>query len=121
MFSDTFVNEDEMINVMGVLEETLPVVPETISVYAPGGAECATLKVSIEDPEASRELGWKLASTPVGRPERERATVPANPFCSPTTIPSVLPAPRSTVRPLGEAERLKPMEGSIVTVTDALL
>ena len=58
-------------------------VPVTVMVKFPDGAEgpTATLSPVVADAPASRRVDWaRLALTLAGTPERERETVPVNPF-----------------------------------------
>ena len=56
-----------------------PNVPVMVSVLVPGVAFEATVKrISLLDVAG---FGWKVAVTPLGRPEMERLTLFENPYC----------------------------------------
>ena len=79
----------------------------------------ATVRPSVETPEV-REAGLKAAVTPVGRPERERAMVPANPFSGVTVTVKFPPAPNEIVCEPGAAVTLKSGGGLTIRITAAV-
>ena len=65
-----------------MLTVRLPDLPVTVTVLCPMVAELLAVKVSMLFPVVG--LGRKAAATPLGRPETERLTLPANPYCGDT-------------------------------------
>jgi len=63
---------------MGVVAVWLPEVPVMITLYCPRVAELLAAKVSVLLPVVG--FGEKDAVTPLGRPDAERVTLPANPY-----------------------------------------
>jgi len=57
----------------------LPDFPVIVTLYCPRAAELLAISVSTLDPVVG--FGEKDAVTPLGRPDAERVTLPANPFC----------------------------------------
>ena len=57
----------------------LPDVPVTVKGYCPMAAELLAVSVSMLIPVVG--FGFHNAVTPVGRPETEKLTLPANPYC----------------------------------------
>jgi len=64
--------------VMGVVAVWLPEVPVMITLYCPRVAELLAAKVNVLLPVVG--FGEKDAVTPLGRPDAERVTLPANPY-----------------------------------------
>ena len=58
----------------------MPEVPVIVTVYCPRLAELLACTVNVLIPVAVG-FGEKDAVTPLGRPDAERVTLPANPFC----------------------------------------
>jgi hypothetical protein len=59
----------------------LVLVPVTVIVYVPAAApDEPTAKVRVEEPAPVMDVGLKLAVTPVGRPDADRAIAESNPF-----------------------------------------
>ena len=56
----------------------LPEVPVRVAVYCPTGAELLAVSVSVLLPVVG--FGMKDPVTPVGSPDTERVTLPANPY-----------------------------------------
>ena len=61
--------------------------------------------------------GLKDAVTPRGRPEADKLTLPAKPFCGVTVIVDITFAPRARLKEFGEAERAKFAAGVTVRET----
>jgi hypothetical protein len=83
----------------------LPEAPWITIENVPIGALLAADKVSVL--VAVVLLGLKDAVTPRGRPEADKLTLPAKPFCGVTVIVDVTFAPRARLNEFGEAERAK--------------
>src|SRR5579862_577474 len=83
-----------------------------VTVAAPGTAEALAVRVSVLVVVVG--FGAKAASTPVGRLDAARLTLPLNPFCPVTVIVLVTPKPAgTTVRLLGEAPSVKLGTGAV--------
>ena len=75
------------------------------------------MSVSVLLPEPVKLVGLNDVVTPFApSSEADRFTVPANPLSTVTVIVPVLLAPRSVLRRLGDAERLKLGCGGALTV-----
>jgi hypothetical protein len=57
-------------------------VPVIVSVVVPGTAELVVVNVRLLVPVVG--FGFQSAVTPLGRPDTEKVTFPANPFCAVT-------------------------------------
>ena len=96
----------------------LPYVPVTVTVAGPVAATLLARRVNVLEPLAG--LGLNNAVTPLGRPERERLTLPVKPFCGARVI-AVMPLPPcGMLKPLGDAESVKFGPGFTVTETVAV-
>jgi hypothetical protein len=91
----------------------LPEVPLIVIVEVP--ALALPLAVNVRLLVDAAELGLNDAVTPVGSPEAVKFTVPAKPFCGAIVTVVELLAPWTTVRLLGDADRLK--LGATLTVS----
>ena len=82
----------------------LPDEPVTVTVLVPGGA--VLLAVNVNVLVLVVLLGLNNAVTPLGRPDADKLTLPLKPFRGVTVMVLVPLAPWTTVRLLGEAERV---------------
>ena len=82
----------------------LPDEPATVTVLVPGGA--VLLAVNVNVLVLVVLLGLNNAVTPLGRPDADKLTLPLKPFRGVTVMVLVPLAPWTTVRLLGEAERV---------------
>jgi hypothetical protein len=80
---------------------TVPEVPVTTIVAAPGAAAAFAVKVRMLIPAAGPRVNEAL--TPAGRPAAERATIPLKPFRAPTVILVLALVPGPRLRLVGEA------------------
>jgi hypothetical protein len=76
----------------------------TVTLYCPRLAELLAVNVSVLPPVVG--FGEKEAVTPLGRPEAERLTVPANPFWGFTLMEVVPEAPWPMLMPPPESVKL---------------
>jgi hypothetical protein len=83
----------------------IPEVPVTVTVAVPAVAELAATSVRVL--AAAVLAGLNDAVTPLGRPDAARLTLPLKPFCGPTVRVLTPLFPCATLRPLGDAVRLK--------------
>lgn len=129
--ADTEVGEAEMVK-LGVgaavtvrltvdVCVTPPPVPVTVIVYVPVAVVGATAKVSVEVPEpgAAMGLGLKVAVTPVGWPDADKATAELKPFKTALVIVDEPLFPCITETEAGEGERVK--LGDVGAPTSALI
>jgi len=83
-------------------------VPVTVRVYVPRATEALTVIVNVDvadPPEGGvTEVGLKVAVTPVGAPETDKATAELKPFREVTVMVDVPEAPCTIVREAGEAD-----------------
>src|SRR5690242_12733248 len=101
-----------MVSEIGVDVTRVPETPLTVIETVPGAAVLSTAKVSVLLPVVL--LGLKEAVTPLGRPEADKLTLPANPFCGATvTVLVAVPSCRM-VNAAGNAD--KPKVGPGVTL-----
>ncbi len=100
---------------------TPPPVPVTVIVYVPVAVVEATAKLSVDVPEpgAAMGLGLKVAVTPVGWPDADKATAELKPFKTALVIVDEPLFPCTTETELGEAEREK--LGVVEAPTSALI
>jgi hypothetical protein len=66
--------------------DRLPLVPEIVRVYVPGGVVVAVETVSVEFPESVTDVGLKFAVAPVRNPLTLRFTVPVKPIRAPIVV-----------------------------------
>ena len=97
-----------------------PLVPVTVNTNVPRGVLPVVLTVIVELPGATTELGAKVAVAPVGRPELESVTVPANPPCEETVTVYGVDLPRFTVLEEGLTDSAKDGRTLTTSVTDAV-
>lgn len=103
-------------------EVVLPKVPElpvTVIVTVPVVA--VPLAVNVNVLVLAVLAGLKDAVTPGGRPDADKLTLPLKPFCGVTVIVLVPVAPCTTVKVLGDAERVKFGFGAAFTVRDSVV
>ena len=95
--------------------ETDPDVPEMVTVEVPVAAVALAVRVRMLLPD----VGFvpKLAVTPLGRPDAERFTLPANPPSSVTEMVSVALPPGTMLREGLAGARVKPCVVFAVTVS----
>jgi hypothetical protein len=62
-----------------VVAVRLPEVPVIVTVVVPGVAELPAVNVKTLVPVVG--FGFQRAVTPLGKPDTERVTLPANPYC----------------------------------------
>jgi len=86
-----------------------PEIPVTVTVETVVAARLLAVKVSTLVPVV--EFGLNEAVTPLGRPDKERLTLPVNPARSFTVMVVVPVPPVLMLRLLGEAESVKPETG----------
>ena len=89
----------------------LPEVPVTVIVAVPVVA--VLLAVSVRMLADVAGLGLNDAVTPLGKPDAEKFTLPAKPFCGVIVTVLVPLAPWVMLRLLGEAERMKFGSGAV--------
>jgi hypothetical protein len=100
---------------------TPPPVPVTVIGYVPVAAVEATARVRVEVPEpgAPMDAALKVAITPVGWPDADKATAASKPFKTAVVIVDVPLLPCTTETEVGEAERVK--VGVVDPPTSALI
>ncbi len=81
-----------------------PETPVTVTLKVPRAA--VLLAVSVNVLVLAVLLGFNDAVTPLGRPDADKLTLPLKPFCGVTVMVLVPFVPWSTLRLLGEAERV---------------
>jgi hypothetical protein len=96
----------------------LPEMPRIRTENVPVDAVLLADRVSVLVPAVL--LGLKNAVTPRGRPEADKLTLPAKPFCGVTPTLDVTLAPRARLNEFGEAEMAKFGGGTTVRETVAL-
>jgi hypothetical protein len=74
-----------------VVAVTFPAVPVMVTVLVPSDAELLADNVSMLNPVVG--FGANDAVTPLGRPDRERFTLPVNPYCGFTKMLVVAEVP----------------------------
>ena len=79
-------------------------VPVTVTENVPVVAVLVAVRVSVLEPVVG--FGLNPALTPLGRLEADKLTLPLKPFCGVTVIVLVAFAPWTTLKLLGDAERL---------------
>src|SRR6202034_74308 len=89
----------------------LPEVPVTVTVAVPAVTELPAAIVRVLAPVVL--AGLKDAVTPLGRPDAARLTLPLKPLWGPTVSVLTTLFPWTTLRLLGDAERLK--FGTVIT------
>ena len=82
----------------------LPDVPVMVTLYCPRLAEFVAVKVTVLFP--AEGIGEKDAVTPLGRPDAERLTLPANPFNGYTDTQVVLEVPWPMFKPPAETVKV---------------
>lgn len=82
-----------------------PPVPVMVMVEVPAAAVEATVRVSVDEPDpgAAMDAGLKLAVTPVGRPDADRAIAELNPPETAVVIDELPVLPWTTETEVGEA------------------
>jgi hypothetical protein len=88
-----------------VVSVKLPETPVMVSVLVPTLAVLLAVRVSVLVPVV--EVGENEALTPLGMPDRERLTLPVNPYWGETVIVEVAEPPWFSPTLLGEPERRK--------------
>ena len=88
-----------------VVSVRLPETPVMVSVLVPTLAVLLAVRVNVLVPVV--EVGENEALTPLGKPDRERLTLPVNPYCGETVMVEVAEAPWFTSTLVGEPERVK--------------
>ena len=83
---------------------SVPEVPVTVRVYCPGAAELLVVTVNVLFVVVG--FGDHDAVTPLGRPDRDRFTLPLKPYCGYTQILVVPTVPWPRVRSPGERVKL---------------
>ena len=96
----------------------VPLVPVTVNVNVPRGVLPLVLTVIVDVPGATTEPGEKVAVTPDGRPDTERATVPPNPPCEERFTVYDVDLPRLTLLEDGATESPKSWGTATTSVTD---
>src|SRR5216683_1642038 len=96
-----------------------PTAPISRSAQPEGSGPPVTVRASVvvllKLPEVPVVLaGLKEAVTPLGRPEADKLTVPANPFWGVSVIVLVPLAPWAMLRLVGEADRLNCGGGTVI-------
>ena len=81
-----------------------PATPEMVTVNVPVAA--VLLAASVNALVLAVLLGLNDAVTPLGKPDADKLTLPLKPFCGVTVMLLVPLEPWTTLRVLGEAERL---------------
>src|SRR5262245_28989008 len=90
------------VNAMVVVRTFEPNVPVTVTVNVPVRAPRVAVRVRVDVPGATTEVRDSELWTPLGTPETERRTVPANPPVEPTVSVELAPGPpRRTVTVAG--------------------
>jgi len=102
--SEKFGGAAVMVRLAVVVEVKFPEVPVIVTVAVPVVAVIPAVKVSVL--VAEEGLGLKAAVTPLGRPEADKLTVLLKPFCGVTVMVLEPFAFWTTLRLLGEAERV---------------
>jgi len=96
-----------------------PPVPVTVMAYVPVAVVDATARVSVDDPDpgAAMEVGLKVAVTPLGIPDADRAIAVLNPPETAVVIvePPLLPC--ATETEVGEADRVNAGVAAAVIVS----
>ena len=87
-----------------VICDKLPDVPAIVMVTVPRAAVLVAVRVKVV--VLLVLMGLKEAVTPLGRPEADRLTLPLKPFWGVMVIMLVPLVPWTTLRLLGEAERV---------------
>jgi hypothetical protein len=99
------IPEEPMVRLMGVVEVKAPETPVIVTVAVWEAVPPATVNVSTLVVVVG--LGENPAVTPLGSPEADSVTLPANPPPGITVIVLVPLFPGRTVRPLGLADSVK--------------
>lgn len=99
----------------------VPLVPVTVTAKVPTCAPCV-VSCNVDDPEPVTEVGERVAVTPLGCPDTDKATAPVKPLLGVTvTVELVLPLFRGSCTVVGEALSEKvPVDGA-VTVSDTVV
>ena len=87
-----------------VICDNPPDVPETVTVTVPVAAVLLAVRVSML--VLVMLLGLKDAVTPLGKPDADKLTLPLKPPCGVTVMVLMALVPWTTLRLLGEAERV---------------
>ena len=87
-----------------VLCDKLPETPVTVTLKVPSAA--VLLAVSVNVLVLAVLLGLNDAVTPLGRPDADKLTLPLKPFCWVTVMVLAPLVPWTTLRLLGEADRV---------------
>lgn len=107
-----------MVRVRDVISRTGPAFPPTAILYVPATAVFDTARLTVLI--VSVVVGLKAMFTPFGKPSSDRLTSPLNPSIGATVIVVEPLVPGLRVRVLGDAERRKLGDGSIVTLIDVV-
>jgi hypothetical protein len=97
------VGIDRTVREIVVVFFKLPDLPVIVRVTVPVVA--TPLAVNVNVLVLAVVLGLNEAVTPLGKPDADKPTLPAKPFCGLTVIVLVPLAPCTTVKLLGDAER----------------
>jgi hypothetical protein len=97
---------------------SVPLVPVTVSVYVPLGADPGTVTVKVEELVAG--FGLKLPEAPDGRSLTDNATAPANPPVAVMLMVYVTVPPRCRDREEGLTESEKSGTGGLFTTSVTL-
>ena len=84
--------------------DKLPETPVTVTLKVPSAA--VLLAVSVKALVLAVLLGLNDAVTPLGRPDADKLTLPLKPFCGTTVMVLAPLVPWTTLRLLGEANRV---------------
>ncbi len=87
-----------------MLCDKLPETPVTVTLKVPSAA--VLLAVSVNVLVLAVLLGLNDAVTPLGRPDADKLTLPLKPFCWVTVMVLAPLVPWTTLRLLGEADRV---------------
>jgi hypothetical protein len=97
----------------------LPLVPVTVTVYAPAGVVLLVVTVRVEEPDPLTDVGLKLPDAPVGNPLTEKLTEPLKPPEAVAVAVKVVELPGVTACELGVSPTEKPADDDEIVRTAA--